>query len=230
MQTSLVAAIPALNCAATIATVVEGCLRHTGRVVVVDDGSTDDTAAHARAAGAEVESLERNHGKGFALRRALELALAGHDAAGAPAAVAMLDGDGQHDPDDLPVLIAAWRAGEGELVIGSRMGESETIPRARYWTNYIGSRVLSWMSGYELSDSQSGYRLASAELIRRWRLSSSGYAIESEMILKSAHLRARIAQVPIRTIYGAEQSYFHPVRDTFRISCEAIYFKVFDDR
>ena len=230
MRSDIVTAIPAFNCAETIGEVVAGCRRHIERVVVVSDGSEDATAEQARAAGAIVESLERNRGKGFALRRALELALEPSSDGVTPAAVAMLDGDAQHDPDDLPTLFAAWDRGGADLVIGSRMSESEVIPRARYWTNYIGSRILSWMSGYELSDSQSGYRLASAELIRDWRLSSSGYAIESEMILKSAHLKARIEQVPIRTIYGNEQSHFQPLRDTVRISCESIYFKVFDDR
>ncbi len=225
MRRDIVTAIPALNCAATIAEVVAGCLRVVTEVVVVDDGSSDATAERAGAAGARVERLGRNHGKGFALRRALELALASE-----PAAVAMLDGDGQHDPADLPTLVEAWDGGRSSLIIGSRMSDSGNIPRARYWTNYIGSRILSRMSGYELSDSQSGYRLASAGLIRQWRLQSNGYAVESEMILKSSHLRAQLEEVPIRTIYGAEQSHFQPIRDTVRISCESIYFKLFGDQ
>ncbi len=224
MRRDIVTAIPALNCASTIADVVAGCLQFVATVVVVDDGSSDQTASRARAAGATVERLERNQGKGFALRRALHLALDSR-----PAAVAMLDGDGQHDPADLPALLAAWDRGRSAMIIGSRMGDAQAIPRARFWTNYIGSRILSRMSGFDLSDSQSGFRLASAELIRRWRLRSNGYAIESEMILKSSHLRARLEEVPIRTIYGKERSHFQPLRDTVRIACESIYFKVFDD-
>ncbi len=225
MRRDIVTVIPALNCGSTIAEVVAGCLRSVATVVVVDDGSGDDTANRARRAGAQVESLDCNHGKGFALRHGLRLALDRE-----PAAVAMLDGDGQHDPADLATLIEAWNRGQAEMIIGSRMGQTVTIPRARLWTNYIGSRILSRMSGYELSDSQSGFRLASAELVRQWRLKSNGYAIESEMILKSSHLGARIEEVPIRTIYGQERSHFQPVRDTVRIACASIYFKVFDDQ
>jgi hypothetical protein len=103
------------------------------------------------------------------------------------------------------------------------------IPAARFWTNYIGSRVLSWMTGLELDDSQSGLRLLAADLARRLRLEADGYAIESEMLLKAARLGARVAQVPVRAIYDGVPSHFRPLRDTVRISCAAIYYKVFDD-
>ncbi len=230
MRRDLIATIPAFDCAPTIGRVVSGCLAHVGTVIVVDDGSSDGTAEAAREAGARVESLERNQGKGAALRRGLEIALAGSPAdPGEPAGVVLLDGDGQHDPGDLPALIAAWESGAGELVIGSRLGASDAIPRARYFTNYVGSRILSWMSGVELEDSQSGYRLLAASLARRLRLRSCGYAIESEMLLKTAALGATIAHVPIATIYDGAPSHFQPIRDTLRISCAAVYFKVFDE-
>ena len=115
-------------------------------------------------------------------------------------------------------------------MIGSRWAGRALIPGARYWTNYIGSRVLSWMTGLELFDSQSGYRLLSAALARRLTLRSRRYAVESEIVIKAARLGARLAHVPVRTIYGDQPSHFRPVLDTFRISCAAIYFKVFDDR
>lgn len=224
MDCRILATIPAYNCAATIGEVVEGCLRHVAEVWVVDDGSDDATAEAARTAGARVEVLGRNRGKGYALRRGIELALDR-----GPAAVALLDGDGQHDPADLPQLIAAWRRGEGDLIVGSRMGNSEIIPRPRYWNNYIGSRILSWMSGLELMDSQCGFRLVSADLLRRLPLTADGYAIESEMLLKAARLRARVAHAPVQTIYDGAPSHFRPVLDTVRISCASIYYKVFDE-
>jgi len=224
MRSDIVAVIPAFECAASIGAVVGSVRRHLETVVVIDDGSGDGTAEAAGRAGAQVERLPENRGKGHALRRGLERALALD-----PRAVVLLDGDGQHDPDDLPALFVPWDRGEADLVIGTRLEHPEKIPGARYWTNYVGSRVLSWMTGLELHDSQSGLRLLDAGLLRRLRLESDGYAIESEMLLKAARRGARVAQVPIRVIYDGLPSHFRPVRDVLRISCAAIYFKVFDD-
>jgi glycosyltransferase involved in cell wall biosynthesis len=224
MRSDAAAVIPAYNCDRTIGPVVEAARRHVGAVVVIDDGSVDGTAAAARQAGARVESLLANRGKGFALRRGIEAALAL-----APRAIVLLDGDGQHDAAEIPTLLAAWEGGAGELVIGTRWSDPAAIPPARYWTNYVGSRILSWMTGTELLDSQSGFRVMTGELARRLPLRSDGYAIESEMLIKAARLGARIGHVPVRAIYDGCPSHFRPVTDTFRISCEAIYFKVFDD-
>jgi glycosyltransferase involved in cell wall biosynthesis len=224
MRTDLAAVIPAFRCAGTIGAVVEEARRHVPVVYVVDDGSGDATAEEARRAGARVESLHANRGKGYALRRGIVLALAAR-----PAAVAFLDGDGQHDPRALPALVRAWEEGMGDLVIGARLMDPGRIPGPRYWTNYIGSRILSWMAGVELADSQSGYRLLDAELLRRLPLRSDGYAIESEMLLKAVKRGARIAHVPVEAIYNGAGSHFRPIRDTLRIACEAIYFQVFDD-
>jgi len=221
---ALCAVIPAYQCERTVGEVVRGARRHLDRVVVVDDGSRDRTGEVARTAGAEVVSLAANRGKGFALRTGIERSLAG-----AASALVLLDADGQHDPDDLPALIAAWEAGTADLVVGCRLDDRGEIPGPRYWTNYIGSRILSWMSGVELHDSQSGYRLLSRALAERLELRSDGYAVESEMLIKAAGLGARVAHVRVRTIYNDGGSHFRPVLDTFRISCASIYFKVFDE-
>ena len=224
MRSDLCAVIPAYECAATIGAVVQGVRRHIEDVWVVDDGSVDRTGEIAAEAGARVERLPANRGKGFALRHGLQCALAS-----GPRAVLLLDGDGQHDPDDVPAFLRAWDAGAGELIMGNRWENIAVIPGVRYWTNYIGSRVLSWMTGRELVDSQSGYRLLSADLLQRMRLRSERYAIETEMLIKASQLGARFAYVPVRTIYGEQASHFRPFHDTFLISVAAIYYKVFDD-
>jgi len=227
MRSDVVAVIPAYNCATSVGDVVRGVRQHLERVVVVDDGSADATAIAAEHAGATVSRLEPNRGKGAALRHGVELALAGTPG---PAAVLLLDADGQHDPADVPSFLAAWDAGEGDLLIGTRMRAAEDIPRARYWTNRIGSRILSWMTGWDVEDSQSGYRLVSAALMRRLLpFGARGYAVESEMLIKAANRRARLAQVPIRTIYEGNPSHYKPLLDTVRISLWSIYFKTFDE-
>ncbi len=223
-RSEIVAVLPALDCAGTITEVVRGLAEHVGRVVVVSDGSRDATASLARQAGAEVEELVENRGKGYALRRGIEVALRS-----APRAIALVDADGQHDPADLPALIGSWRDKGWNLVIGCRLASPELIPPVRYWTNYIGSRILSWFTGRELEDSQSGYRLLDGALAASLHLRSDGYVIETEMLIKAAARGARIGHVRVSTIYNGAGSHFRPLLDTVRISCAAIYFKVFDE-
>lgn len=227
----VVAVIPAYQCAVTIGEVVEGVLRHVSRVVVVDDGSTDGTGAAAAGAGATVVRNPRNRGKGHALRRAFDEVL-DRQADGEMAearAVAMLDGDGQHDPDDLPVLLAAWDEGRFDLIVGGRLKDRALIPPHRYWTNTIGTRLLSIVTGVSLEDSQSGYRLIAAGLLERLDLRSDGYAIESEMLIKAARRDARLGQVRIRTIYHDRvPSFYRPVRDTVAITLASIYHRLTD--
>jgi glycosyltransferase involved in cell wall biosynthesis len=215
------ALVPAYQAEATVGAVVHGALAHVARVVVVDDGSTDATGEEARAAGGEVLRREKNGGKGQALRSGLALLLAS-DATH----VALIDADGQHDPEDLPALLAAARSGE-PFVIGSRMGDPDAIPAYRYRTNEIGSRILTRMTGHEIEDAQSGYRVVSTDLLRRLELSARGYSIETEMLLKAAPHVRRFAHVPVRAIYGGP-SHYRPFRDTWITSWAAVYWKVFE--
>lgn len=216
-----VALIPAYQAESTIAAVVRGVRPHVDSVLVVDDGSTDATAERARAEGAQVLRCESNGGKGAAIRAGLSTLLA----SGA-SHIAFLDADAQHDPADLPALLAKARAGE-QFVIGSRMGELEAIPFYRYRTNEIGSRVLSRMTGHEIEDAQSGYRVVSVALLSRLALNAAGYIIETEMLLKAAPHLPSFCHVPIRAIYGGP-SHYRPFRDTWIISWGAVYYKVFE--
>ena len=215
------ALVPAFNAEASVGAVVRGLKETVDRVVVVDDGSSDGTAEAAAAAGADVLRRPQNGGKGAAIRTGLEWILA------SPAThVAFVDADGQHDPADLPALLAAARAGD-DFVIGSRMADPDAIPRYRYRTNEIGSQVLSRMTGLDVEDAQSGYRVVSADLLRRLALNARGYIIETEMLLKAAPHLKRFRHVPVRAIYGGP-SHYRPFRDTWIISWGAVYYKVFE--
>ncbi len=178
------ALVPAYQAEATVGGVVRGLLAHVPRVLVVDDGSTDRTGQAAAEAGAVLIRLPNNEGKGAALRSGLAWLLESEITH-----VAFVDADGQHDPDDLPALLDAARAGE-PFVIGSRMSEAQGIPAVRFRTNEIGSRILARMTGHDVEDGQSGYRVIAAPILRRLSLSSRGYSIETEMLLTPSHYRA----------------------------------------
>src|SRR5262245_40020584 len=191
-----VALLPAFQAEATVAAVVRGVRGNVARVLVVDDGSTDRTGAEAAAAGAEILRRAENGGKGAAIRSGLA-----HLLASDATHVAFVDADGQHDPEDLPRLLDTARAG-AELVIGSRMQDPDAIPAYRHRTNEIGSRILTRMTGLEIEDAQSGYRVVSASLLRRLRLNARGYSIETEILLKAARHLDHFTHVPVRAIYG----------------------------
>lgn len=201
--------IPAWNEAERIAPIVSGTLAHLP-VLVVDDGSTDHTADAARAAGATVVRHPLNQGKGAALKTGFAWALEhGYEA------VLTLDADGQHDPAEIPKFLAAYRAGAGDLIIGER--DFSQMPWPRWWSQPLGSWILSRALGVPIRDNQSGYRLLTRRLLERMRLTSTGFEMEVEMIAEAVRLGLPIAWVPIRTIYGiGKPSNFHPFWDSLR--------------
>jgi glycosyltransferase involved in cell wall biosynthesis len=175
-------------------------------VVVVDDGSTDDTAARAEAAGATVLRQVPNAGKGAALRAGFRHALE----QGAEAVVT-LDADGQHDPAEIPRFLAAFEAGRPELVVGRR--DFSEMPVVRRMSNTLGGWVFSAAVGRRVADNQSGYRLIGRRLMTALLDSDeSGFEFEVEMIARCIALGLPMAEVPIRTIYSGEPSHIRPWR------------------
>jgi glycosyltransferase involved in cell wall biosynthesis len=214
MLEHIAAVVPAYNAERHIDGVIRGLLRHlpARNVIVVDDGSTDGTAGAAARGGAVVLRHSENRGKGAALRTGFAAALA------LPAiwAVVMLDADGQHDPGEVPRFAEAFAGGAAELVVGNRMGVTGAMPPIRVLTNRFTSAVVSLIAGQRVPDTQNGYRLAACGLLRRVELVTDRYEIESELVIKASRAGARIASIPVSTIYGSERSAIHPLRDTLR--------------
>ena len=220
------ALIAAFDEAATIGEVVRRVRPHADHVIVVDDGSRDATGAAARAAGADVIRHDANLGKGAAIRSGLRMVLEG-----AFTHVLLLDADLQHDPADVPALLAAARAGAGDFIIGQRPFSKVTMPASRYYTNTISSWVISrFFVGHRVADAQSGFRVIDTALLRRVRLTGRGYEIETEMLIKLARRGARIAHVPVGLHYGAARSKLRPIRDTTRTCFLAVRYRFFPER
>jgi len=201
---TIVALIPAHDEAARIGAVVEAAAEHLP-VLVVDDGSGDDTAAVAEAAGAMVLRQVPNQGKGAALRAGFARAIA--DGA---LAVVTLDGDGQHDPAELPRFVSAELAAPGELIVGQR--SFRRMPLLRRLSNSAGTVLLSAAVGRWIPDNQSGYRLVGRRLMAEMLASrEDGFAFEVEMIAVCLREGWPIRWVPISTIYGDERSHIRPL-------------------
>jgi len=208
----LLAVIPAYNEAASIQRVVADTIPFVDTVLVVDDGSRDDTATLARQAGAQVHAQPRNMGKGAALQAGMDYCLEhGFDVA------VTLDADGQHEPRSIPDLAEPIRSGRADMSVGSRKQQMSThMPFIRRFTNRFMSWMLGLVAGQPMEDTQSGYRAISAPVLRGVRVSSSHFEAESEFLLKAARLGFRIAWIPIATIYGGRPSHIHPIHDTAR--------------
>jgi glycosyltransferase involved in cell wall biosynthesis len=201
----IVAIIPAHDESPRIAAVTHGAATHLP-VLVVDDGSTDDTAAVAQAAGATILPLRPNQGKGAALRAGFRWAL-DH---GFYAALT-LDADGQHDPAEIPAFLEARARTGAELVIGRR--DLRRMPPIRRLSNLVGGLAVSWAVGRSIPDNQSGYRLVGHRLMEAMVASGeSGFEFEVEMIARAVGAGWAIEWIPIRTIYAGEPSHIRPWR------------------
>jgi glycosyltransferase involved in cell wall biosynthesis len=218
---TIAALIAAFNEEAHVADVVKGTAPHASPVIVVDDGSTDGTAARARDAGAIVISHERNRGKGSAIRTGLEHALRQNRSH-----VLFLDADLQHDPVEISRLVARAEQGRGDFVIGEREFRKDAMPAARFYANVIGSAILSRFVGADVADSQSGFRLIRADLLRRVELTGTGYEVETEMLIKLVRAGAVVERVTMRRLqYEGTQSKMRPFWDTFRTCLLAVQYR-----
>jgi len=207
-------AIPCYQGAAKVGEVIRGAKASGHPVLVVDDGSTDGSTEAARAAGAdEVLRHPANHGKGAALATAFAFA----EQRGARA-VLTLDADGQHDPREIPRLVAAHEANPRALVVGVRSFAREDMPRR----SRIGNRISTWWisryAGRTHTDTQSGFRVYPRALYTTVRLRSRRFETETELLLHAARRGLPLFEVPISTIYGPDRvTHFHGFRDTMRV-------------
>ncbi len=210
-------AIPAYGEAATIREVVVGALAVVAHVVVVDDGSRDGTADRLEGLPVELIRHDVNRGKAASLRSAFARALAG-----GAACVVTLDGDGQHDPADVPRLLDAWRQVPDRIVIGARLHDHAAIPPLRLFGNRFACFWISWAAGHAIADSQSGFRVyprAVLEMATSGRVASDRFTFESEVLIVAARRGHPTLAVPIAARYppDARRSHYRAVVDTARI-------------
>jgi glycosyltransferase involved in cell wall biosynthesis len=220
MMMRVQALVPAFNEARTIAKVVTGLLPHVAAVCVVDDSSTDGTADAARRAGADVMANPGDRGKGTAIRSGLARVLQ-RDCSH----VLLIDGDLQHLPEEAPLLIAEAERTGADVVLGERRFDRGAMPASRYHANRIGSLALSRFLGVAIRDTQCGFRLFKADVLRSLRLTARGYDIETEMLVKLKRRGGLISSVPITAVYTGQRSKLRPVRDTTKTCSRAVYYR-----
>lgn len=206
--------IPSFNAEKTVAAVASECLNVGVPVVVLDDGSTDETASVAATLPVVVLKHDHNMGKGRALRTGFAWALQqGFEA------VITLDADGQHDVSAVSHLYETARDKGVDLLIASRRAQFEKMSGLRAFWNRFGVWCIRKRTGFEITDSQSGFRYYSSALLNSVNLVADGYDLEMEVLIKAWKNGFMIASLPVpaRVADGRSTSHFRPVRDTWNI-------------
>jgi glycosyltransferase involved in cell wall biosynthesis len=210
-RVTVAAIIPAYLEEKHIADVVRRTLKQLANVVVVDDGSADATAEEAKKAGADVIIHEKNRGKGESIKSGFRYWLE-H---GATYAI-ILDGDGQHLPEEIERFISVAGSSGAKLLVGTRMNDVREMPVVRRAVNRYMSRKISRVCGQEIPDTQCGFRMVHRDIIPNLLGGTERFDYETEMLILASRAGCRIASVPISTVYSDEVSSIHPVRDTLR--------------
>lgn len=191
-----IAVIPAYNESQTVGGVVAATLPFVDAVVVVDDGSRDETGAEARFAGARVVRHALNRGLGASLGTGIQAALRmGADC------IVTLDADGQHDSEEITKIVAPIRNGFADVVLGSRLLDTRGMPVTRVFMNQVGSWFTFCMFGMYVTDSQSGFRAFSRTAAKSIQIRSNRMEVSSEIVAEIRRRSLRVAEVPIRAIY-----------------------------
>ena len=213
-RTNVAALIPAYFEEKKIADVARRALVQLDQVLVVDDGSTDGTETQARGSGAEVIRHPTNQGKGAAIKTGLR------ELSARPTSVEyilILDGDGQHLPEEIPAFIAEANRSQAPMIVGSRMEDVTDMPFVRKMTNWIMSSQISRVCKQRIPDTQCGFRMIHRSVAPAlYECESTKFDYETEMLVIASRAGCRIASVRVSTIYGDEKSKIHPLRDTIR--------------
>jgi len=205
-MTKITAVLPAYNEEVSIGSIVLITLKHVDNVIVIDDGSTDNTVEIAELAGAKVISHSFNQGKGAALKT-------GFEAAKGSDIVVTIDSDGQHSPQEIPKLVSPVINGEADIVNGSRYinGSKKDTPSYRRIGQTVLDKATNLNSGLDVTDSQSGFRAFARHTLPVFRFSCVDFGIESEMLMDAANAGLRIKEVEISVRYDVDGSTKNPV-------------------
>src|SRR5262245_46400964 len=222
LRSQTAAVIPAYQDEKHIGDIARRTCERLDHVLVVDDGSTDQTSQRAREAGAEVVVHAQNQGKGEAIKTGLARWLG----SGNPTSsgqdrqitwVILLDSDGQHLPEEIDrFLVAAASVTRPTFFIGNRMDDVARMPFVRRVVNRCMSNEISRVCGQKIPDTQCGYRMLERQLIQAMLVGTNRFDYETEALIISSRKGYRIESVPITTVYTDQVSKIHPLRDAFR--------------
>lgn len=210
--------IPAFNEGISVGSMVLKTKKYTDHVIVIDDGSQDDTADIAKRAGAEVITHKKNMGKGFALKSGFGMANQN-----GTKVIVTIDADGQHDPDEIPKMVAPILAKEADLVIGSRYLNGNQIPYYRRVGQRFLDKITNINNGLNVSDTQSGFRAFSINSLPAFKFRQTGFSIESEMLSDAVESGLKIKEVDIGVRYDVDCSTENPIKHGLKVLVNIVH-------
>ncbi len=209
--------IPTYNNCKTIDNVITGVLKYTDNIIIINDGSTDDTSKLLKKySSLIIIDYSENQGKGFAIRKGFKQALE----SGFKYAIT-IDSDGQHFPDDLPAFIAQLDTEPEAIIVGARNMNKEGIPAKSSFGHKFSNFWFRFETGINLADTQSGFRLYPLEKIKNIKYFTNKYEFEIEVLVKAAWKKIKVISIPISVFYAPKEtrvSHFRPFRDFARVS------------
>lgn len=203
--------LPAYNEAANICKVVKSCKDLGYSVLVVDDGSTDNTLEIAKKEGAVVLRHNERQGKGFSIKDGFIYAINN-----SYHTVITLDADGQHDPSEIKKFIKKAAESNAPVIIGNRLCDPKNMPFVRLLTNKFMSAVISCVCKQNIPDTQCGYRLFKTFALESITIEAKKFEIDSELLIKLCRKGYKVESIPIKSLYGEEISQINPIVDTLR--------------
>lgn len=205
------AIIPAYNEESNLALLIKKIKAHNVDIIIIDDGSTDRTAAIAREEGVLLIRHPSNQGKGGALRDGFRLALKrDYDQ------IITLDSDGQHNPEEVPLFIKKISNSKAGIVVGNRLHLPKGMPSSRLSVNRLFSKIVSFICKQNIPDALCGYRIIKKEVLESINLHSDRFDIDPEILIKAAKKGFKIESVNIESVYAGEYSQIRPLQDGLR--------------
>jgi len=210
--------IPAYNEEKYIKNVIKNCLRYKLDIIIIDDGSTDNTLKVIKSIPNPVNfkiiilKHRTNQGKGQSLRTGFKYIINNNYSG-----VITIDADGQHDTDEIKDFLEEVEYKNPDLIIGNRLGNTKKMPFIRLATNIFTSWIISKIAGKKINDVQSGFRYINVKVLKNIKLETRNFDTEPEVIIRAAWLGSGIKNIPISTIYHKNFiSYVNPVKDTIK--------------
>ncbi len=217
-NTKIAILIPAYNEEKYIKAVIEGCFKYNLDIIIVDDGSTDNTLEIIKSIqtpeNLKIIPLKHtvNKGKGESLKTGFDYIIKDNYSG-----VITIDADGQHDVSEIKNFLEVIKIENPDLIIGDRLGNTKNMPFIRLATNVFTSWIISNIAGRKISDVQSGFRYISAKALKNIKLETKKFDTEPEIVIKASWLGYNIKNIPISTIYHKDFiSYVNPITDTIK--------------